>query len=152
MGLRIAFLAAMRVVALAVLAAATSGCLGSDSDGDGWRTASDRRPLPIVDHCTDGPEAPITEARLDDDVNSLRLVTAHAGGCANHRYRACWVSHEPGQQGRVRLAIQHDDRGDACEAWIQQPLEVDLSEVATRTGGAAVLIQVGSFSVPYPDL
>lgn len=91
-------------------------------------TSSDVLPLEIreCDRETDAFET--RSAKIQDD--TLIVDVAYSGGCAEHVFTPCWdgtfMESFPVQ---ARLVLEHDANGDRCEAYPQETLKIDLSEM-----------------------
>ena len=104
----------------------TSGGSTGDTSGDepGFDPSSD-----AVQICEEGfadDPVEIEVSGVKGDV--LFLTVGYSGGCATHEFGLCWdgafAESEPVQ---VWLKLGHDAKGDACEAYITEPMQLDLS-------------------------
>ncbi len=74
--------------------------------------------------------------------NTLTVVASYGGGCESHDFRLYWdgsvLESFPAQ---AHLTLIHNGNGDACEAFITEELQFDLSEVAL-VGGEKVILSI----------
>lgn len=73
-------------------------------------------------------DAPVTLRGTEVRDQFVRLDLAYSGGCEAHAFAVWWSgvvgASDPPQ---VPLTLQHDDRGDRCEALVERSIWVDLS-------------------------
>lgn len=91
------------------------------------------------------------------DGNVLEVAVGYSGGCEEHSFTTCWpdqlfLESEPVQ---ATLELQHDANGDACESYLRELVQVDLSPLAyayaENYGGetGTVIVNVGEESVTW---
>jgi hypothetical protein len=102
----------------------------------------------------------LTSAELDGEL--LALTMQYAGGCATHRFVACWPDDTFAESYPVQtwLAVYHDAGGDSCEAFLTDTRYVDVTAILTAyqqayggSGPIVMHIQDTNLSVTYqpPD-
>jgi cysteine-rich repeat protein len=104
---------------------------GNLEDGDGCSSDCQLPKDPSPGLCAEpSPDDPLTleEVALVGDVLAVKL--AYGGGCEEHEIGYCWdgafAESDPVQ---VWTRIAHDAKNDPCDAWVQQSLEFDLSDL-----------------------
>ncbi|WP_419936159.1 hypothetical protein [Candidatus Palauibacter sp.] len=67
------------------------------------------------------------------DGQGLTIEVSYAGGCRRHDFTLV-ISKTFRESDPVQLpaVLAHEANGDACEAWITEPLDFDLALVRTR--------------------
>lgn len=125
----------MLIVCSSAIAALSCGGPQGGNGGDEPPAPGTREdPIVLTTSCpADLPGDPyqLTSAELDGQLLELRLQ--YAGGCATHRFVACWPDSRFAESYPVQtwLAIYHDAGGDTCEAQTTDTRYVDISAILT---------------------
>jgi len=61
----------------------------------------------------------------------LYVSVSYSGGCADHRFDACFGAFTEGVPVGTTLTITHDSNGDSCERAVVQDLAFDLTPIKT---------------------
>lgn len=89
---------------------------------------SDVLPLEIGECDTDTDRLDIDSAKIAGD--ELLVDVGYSGGCAEHEITACWDgSFLESNPVQARLVLEHDANGDMCEAYLQETLTIDLTDM-----------------------
>jgi len=75
-----------------------------------------------------GNGAPYTINSIERNGNILLVEVSYSGGCKPHEFSAVWdgialFTNPP----IIPVILKHDANGDACEAYLTETLEIDLS-------------------------
>ena len=103
----------------------------------------------------DGDAVEITGFTIDGDAAIVDV--GHSGGCAEHEFAFCWPdqSFQESDPVQVRVQLYHDANGDMCEAYIQGPVEIDLTPLKEAWldayGGSTgtIVVNLGTLSADY---
>ncbi len=77
-----------------------------------------------------GNGAPFTINSIERNGNILLVEVSYSGGCKPHEFSAVWdgialFTNPP----IIPVILKHDANGDACEAYLTETLELDLSTI-----------------------
>jgi hypothetical protein len=106
-----------------VITAFLSGCsFVSPSNSDDHIVFGDAYRIQTTNPSNGEPAEPF----IDD--GDLVVVVSYSGGCADHKFEfdARVIS------DTARIWLEHDGGGDACEAYITQPLRIALPQSVVR--------------------
>lgn len=124
----------MRNAILGIAALAASACTGN--------RGQDPSDTIVVERCTGAAIDPYVLGQPTAEGDHLVVPVQTGGGCAEHRFSACWdgfafSSYPP----MLTIHVAHDAGGDTCDAALRFDLRVDLDGVirpaTVRIGGAS---------------
>lgn len=99
-----------------------AGCPGPGGDTDDSGTGEG---LAICESAHDDPYT-VNSVTLSGDVVSVDV--SYGGGCETHDWDRCWDGmFAESYPVQATVTLGHDGHDDACDAWISETIEIDLT-------------------------
>lgn len=135
-----------------------AGGSGSDGTTDGDPTDGDPTDGPGLPPCRSADGHATTVERMVESTSGIVAMTvSYGGGCETHSFELCWPSGEFQEEVPVSATLEllHTGPPDACEAWVTEDLELDVTPMAeawTHAYGSSsgeLVLQIAGHSVLY---
>lgn len=131
------------------------GGSGDDAGDDGTTTPDDRPGLPACS-ASDG-HATTIERMVSSTTGVVIASVSYGGGCSDHAFELCWPSGEFSEElpVSVQLELLHSGPPDACEGWITEDIELDVTSMADAyadaygAGGGEMVLMIHGNAVSY---
>jgi hypothetical protein len=131
-----------------------NGNTGSGGNNGSNNAPSDVLPLEIGECDADTDPLHIDSAKISGD--ALLVDVGYSGGCEDHVFTACWDgSFMESFPVQARVVLEHDANGDACEAYFEETLTIDLTDMKDgylsgyQTSEGTIIVRVDDESVDY---